>query len=207
MLRIAINRREVSGVRYQKEATGSLQPETCYLTAEAGFTLLELLITLAIIAVILALANSPDLEMSNAKTSFKNSSQTLQTALSNLRNQSLSLGTTTRMNISLTGGVYNITTYASTTPVTGCTSTGIWTQLSSSQVKLHSLYKITGTNAMANMCFYRDGTASGGTLTILPIAPGTTLKSAVINVTIATGYLDVTTGYIDAGGVLNADPQ
>jgi prepilin-type N-terminal cleavage/methylation domain-containing protein len=216
MSRIAIKRLVGSG-QWAVGRRYDHSPLTIHHSLAKGFTLLELLVALAILAIVITVARSPDLDMSNAKTSFQNTTQTLKSSLSTLRNQALSMGTTTRMAIAANNGVYTITTFSSPAPVNNCTNAGAWTQLSSNVINVHGLYQITGA-AMANTCFYRDGTSSGGVFTIAPIllgitpqaqsnAENTQLKQAVITVTIATGYLDVATSHLTPGGNFVADPQ
>lgn len=200
MLQIAIKKK----VSRESWIVDSISNYTC---SSRGFTLLELLVTLAVIAIIVTVANTPDLELSSAKKSFLNTSQTLQTELSNLRNEAMMRNTTTRMVMTSSAGVYTITTYYSASPTTTCTS-AVGTQLvAAHNISVNVLYNITGATAMANTCFYRDGTSSGGVFTISPITVSTLLKSSVITITIATGYLDVATGYLTSGGALNVDIQ
>lgn len=156
-----------------------------------GFTLLELLVTIAVIAIVLSVSTSLDLDNWNAQKTFTNTFNSLQSELSSLRNEALMRNTTTRIVITSSSGTYTINTYYSPSPVSTCSSAGSWTSLVSSRtLSMHSKYQMTG-SAMSNICFYRDGTSSGGTLTIAPITANSALKTAVVTITMATGYLDV----------------
>ncbi len=156
-----------------------------------GFTLLELIITLAVIAIVTVVASSPALDSSNAQKTFTNTFNSLQGELSKARNEAMMRNTTTRMVITSSGGVYTINTYYSAAATSTCSSGAVGNALDSNvNLKVHSKYQLTGA-AMGNICFYRDGSSSGGTLTLAPITVTTGLKTATITVTIATGYLDV----------------
>ncbi len=155
-----------------------------------GFTLLEMLITFAIIGVLALAAASYNVVSSQAKKSFINTYKTLQEQLDNLRYEALARSTTTRMVVTEGTGDFTITSYYSSTATTSCSSAGSWTVLSTRTVDISNKYGISGTG-MSNSCFYRDGSSSGGDFVIAPAVAGDGLKTATITLTIATGYLDV----------------
>lgn len=160
------------------------------MSLNKGFSLLEMVVTLAVMGAAAGLVYS-GMDGWSVKKSYKNLFNNLRYELSNLRNQAMSRDTTTRMLLQNNSGVYTITTYASSTPTTTCSTTGTWTQISSSNLDINSAYQITGSGVGTNLCFYRDGSSSGASFVISPVESGTDYNTATIDVTIATGYLDV----------------
>lgn len=196
MSQIAIRdeRKQESGIQELQEI-----PNVSCILYSRGFTLIELMITLAVIAIIITFASSPSLESGNAKKTFKNTLDSLQTELSSLKNEAAMRNTTTRMVITLSAGVYTINTFYSSVPVSTCSTAGTWTPIISSKIlKVPSSYQLTGTTAMAGTCFNRDGSsydsaASGAvfTLELITATPGYGFKKAVLSVIMATGFQDV----------------
>lgn len=164
-----------------------------------GYTLLEMLVTIAIIAIVTASTAALTLENSTAKKTFNNTLGSLQTELSALRNEAMTRNTTTRMVISLSGGVYTINSFYSSLPVTSCSTAGTWAPIVSSRIlKVHSTYQLTGASSMAGTCFNRDGSAYNSaasgpvfTLELITANPGKGLKKAVLSVIMATGFQDI----------------
>lgn len=159
---------------------------------DKGFTILELLVTVGVIAIIISFALRSDLDIANAQKEFVNTSDNLQGELSSLRNEAMMRNTTTRMVITETSGIYTIDTYYADTPTTICTEAGgTWTSLVSAKpLNVNGRYQLTG-SPMSNTCFYRDGSSSGGALVLAPITTTTGLKTSTLTITIATGYVDV----------------
>jgi prepilin-type N-terminal cleavage/methylation domain-containing protein len=156
-----------------------------------GFTVLELLVTIGVIALVVAVV-APNYSDWSAKRSFMTTYNELRNELSDMRSTSMSRNTTSRLNLQFSNGVYIITSYISPSPVSGCNPLGTWTQLYTRQLNVHSFYQIIGSGVGGDICFYRDGGSSGAQYNITPISVAG-LPSANITVTIATGYLDVTT--------------
>lgn len=154
-----------------------------------GYTLMELLITIAIVAVVATLV-SPALDSWSNRKSYKNTYKQIRDELVETRHEALTRNTTGRMVLAENSGTYTITSYYSASPTTTCTTAGSWTQIDSFTVDVPDAYQISGTG-MANTCFYRDGSASGGSFSITPVDSSSGLDSATITVTMSTGYLDV----------------
>ena len=99
--------------------------------------------------------------------------------------------TTARMVITNSSDTYTITTYTSATATTTCTSSGTWNVIiNAREIQVPSSYEITG-SAMANLCFYRSGSSSGGSYQVAPqgSASGDTTD---IDIIMSTGFIDVT---------------
>lgn len=154
----------------------------------SGLTVLELLVALAIIGIVATAA--PNFWTWVKSYGYKNSYHQLQDSLSSLRNEALSKNTTARLVIEKSGDVYTLRSYVSSVPVANCSVSGSWTQLPDEILNVPGAFQITGA-AMTNLCFYRDGSASGGTYTITQKDGGTDIGRAVITISMATGYMDV----------------
>lgn len=153
--------------------------------------MLELLITIAIVGIVFTVGARSGLSSWSVKRDARNTFTTLVSEIETLKNQALGQNTTTRMTLVNVGDVYTLTTFLSSAPVTTCTSAGTWTTIFSKEVNVHETYEITGT-AMANLCFNRDGSSSGGTLSIAPQDSSSTHTTYDLDVTISTGFIDVT---------------
>lgn len=158
---------------------------------QQGFTLLELIITIAIIGIVFVVGSQSGLSQWATKGEAKNTLATMLSEIGLLKDESLNRNTTTRMTLVNSSGTYTLTKFFSAAPTTTCSSAGSWTQISSREIDMSAQYEITGT-AMANLCFYRDGTSSGGTFSIAPTDIGSQHKTYDLEVTIATGFIDVT---------------
>lgn len=154
-----------------------------------GLTVLELLITLAIIAIVATTA--PNFFSWTKRYGYKNTYHHLEQTLSSLRSEALSQNTSTRLVVENNGNAYTLHSYVTPTPVSSCDSSGGWTDLSSEALSIPSSFQVTG-DGVSGVCFYRDGSASGGTFNITQKNGGTDIGSATITVIVATGYLDVT---------------
>jgi prepilin-type N-terminal cleavage/methylation domain-containing protein len=159
---------------------------------QTGFTLLELIVTVAIVGIVFVVGARTSMTNSSKKKAQQNTATTITNTLSTQRNQALSRNTTSRMTITSAAGVYTMNTYVSTAATTTCSSAGTWTLLKTETISVDALYQITG-SGMANTCFYRDGSSSGGQFVVSPITSTSETKTITIDVTIATGFLDVTT--------------
>ncbi len=158
---------------------------------QQGFTLLELIIVLAVIGLVSTVVGT-GMENWTTKKTYKNTYDQLVYEINTAKGTAQLRSTTSRITTAGTaGGDYTVTMYISATPVTTCSTAGAWTLVSTKTVEGSLSYQITGTGIDNDMCFYRDGTSNGGTFVISPIEASTTLTTATITVTIATGFLDV----------------
>ncbi|MCB2081026.1 MAG: prepilin-type N-terminal cleavage/methylation domain-containing protein [Rickettsiales bacterium] len=156
---------------------------------QKGFTVLELLIVLALIGIVTAQV-LPVSTNWTAKESLSETSETLMGALNDTRSEAQIRSTTTRLLVQRNGDTYTLTAYTSPSPVNNCDTTGTWNALFTRTMEINNQLELTGTG-VGHVCFYRDGTASGGVYTIAEKADGGEIGSKTITVTIATGYLDV----------------
>ncbi|MCE3232247.1 MAG: hypothetical protein K0R98_504 [Rickettsiaceae bacterium] len=162
------------------------------MSKQQGFTLLELLVTLAILVVVTTVGIRTTLNNKSSAKSAQNTATMLKDELSLLKDKALSMNTTARMVITNTGGIYTMNTYTSSAPTSACTAAGTWTLVISRTLDVNSKYQITGTG-LSNLCFYRDGSSSGGIFIVSPIVATAETKTTTIDVIIATGFLDVST--------------
>jgi prepilin-type N-terminal cleavage/methylation domain-containing protein len=161
------------------------------MARQKGFTLLELLVTIAILSIVFVVGARTSMTNMSKSKSAQNTAKLITDTLSIIKNQSLSRNTSSKVIIVNTAGIYTMNTYISTTPIT-CGTAATWTLLTTSTISVNAAYQITG-NGMAGTCFYRDGSSSGGTFVVSAITPTSETKTTTIDVTISTGFLDVTT--------------
>lgn len=155
-----------------------------------GFTILELIVVLAVIATA-SVVVYPSISKTASRKDFVNSVKTFQTELSNTRLNAFSRGVTTRINTSQSGDVYTVTSYYSNSNPTSCAASGTWTQLNSVAVDVNSNFQVSG-SGIGNICFYRDGTSSGGSFSFSQKDAGTEIGAATINIYLSTGFIDAT---------------
>jgi prepilin-type N-terminal cleavage/methylation domain-containing protein len=154
-----------------------------------GFTLLELLAVLGILAV-LGLFALPALQEWNAKRSYDKSANDLYSYISQARVQAFMKNTTTRIVTVASGNNYTTTTAQNATAVTNCATAGGWTTIETNIIALNNNFQITG-SGVGTVCFFRDGTSTGGTYNITQKNGQTDLGSGSISVILATGFIDV----------------
>ena len=153
-----------------------------------GYTILELLVTIAILALIAAIIN-PDFGTWVKRQSFANSFDDLYSNLMTVKSEAMTRGTTSRINLTLqVDGTYTISGYVSALPTPTCSSGAVAIQLFSRELSVPSGYQVTG-NGVGNVCFYRDGSSTGGQYVYDDGGAGTGTGS--ISISVATGYLDV----------------
>lgn len=158
---------------------------------ENGLTLLELIITMAIVAVVIAFAG-PNLGDNRIKKEFKNYYDTVRQKIADTRNTALGGGTTGRLLVSKDEDEYTLTIFRADTPTTVCDASGSWTQVNSFVLTLNTRFEITGTGVDNNTCFYRDNTASGGTFNVVQKDGLSNYGTSSITIVTATGYIDAT---------------
>jgi prepilin-type N-terminal cleavage/methylation domain-containing protein len=161
---------------------------------ERGYTLLELIITVAIIG-LAAKFMLPGMDGWTLRRAFNNALGDLERDIITASQEAEMRNTTVRIFMVRAGDTYTITTFFSTDnpPPTVCAANGNWTTLTTRTEKLNSQFEITG-NGVGNVCFYRDGSSSGGTYNLGQKDGGTNYGSAVVGVTLATGAPDVQLG-------------
>jgi prepilin-type N-terminal cleavage/methylation domain-containing protein len=157
---------------------------------EQGFTLLELLAVLAIIATV-SLFGLPAIQEWNAKKSFGKSVNEFYSGLSRARLEALEKNTVTKIVTTRNSDTYTVISYNNSSASAACNAAGGWTQIESMTVNMNSNFEVTG-SGIGTVCFYRDGTSSGGIYNIAQKNGQTNLGNASINVILATGFIDVT---------------
>ncbi len=165
-------------------------PTTDYrLPTQQGYTLLELIITMAILG-IAARFMLPGIDDWQTKRSFRNLVAEVEQDIFGAREQAEALNTTTRLLTTRLGDSYTFTVFSSSVPTAVCNAAGVWNQVSTRTETYPTRFELTGAG-VGNVCFYRDGTASGGVYTFQQKDGGTQYGNATIQVTVATGAPDV----------------
>lgn len=155
----------------------------------SGFTILELLVVLAIIGT-LSVLGTPVFQNWNTKSSFESAINDLYSSLTSARLDSFARGVSVRVNTTKSDDQYTITSYYLDSSIASCDLGQSWTQNEQKVINLNSNFVITG-SGLGNICFYRDGTSTGGNFSIDEKTGGTELGTADISVTLATGFIDV----------------
>jgi prepilin-type N-terminal cleavage/methylation domain-containing protein len=166
--------------------------ESNKMRKQKGFSLLELLVTLTVLGAAITFTVRATMQDSVKRKEVQNTATKIRDEIVMLRDKAISMNTSSRMVISSSSGVYTMTTYTSPTPTTTCNGSETWTTVFTQTVDIVSSYQITGT-ALSNLCFYRDGSSSGGAIIISPIVAAVGDKTTTIDIMTATGFLDVTT--------------
>ncbi len=156
---------------------------------DMGFTLLELIVVISIVAIAMTMG-APSYDGWATKKDLNNSYKKLLSELSNLRNEAFLRNTTMRMVVS-SGGGYQMTAYAADTPVSACNAgSATWDEVLDAELALDDHFQITG-SGVGSVCFYRDGTSSGGQYIFSQVDGGSDRGYVALEVTIATGFIDV----------------
>jgi prepilin-type N-terminal cleavage/methylation domain-containing protein len=154
-----------------------------------GFTLLELLVVLSVIGV-LTLFTAPYLQNWNIKNSYNNSLSSISGVLSNARIESLQRLTTVKVTTTKSNNSYNLKTYYSQSAVSDCAANTTWNLLTNETISINSAFTISG-SGIGDICFFKDGTSTGGAFAIRQKDGSSNIASADISVVIATGFVDV----------------
>lgn len=157
--------------------------------SENGFTLLELLVVLAIIGT-LSVFGTPLFQDWSTKRSFDAAINEIYSSLTDARLDAFNRGVSTRVQTTKNGDEYTVTTYYLDSSLESCDTGLNWTESDQRSVDLNSNFTITG-SGIGNICFYRDGSSTGGSFSIDQKDGGTELGAADISVTLATGFIDV----------------
>jgi len=157
-----------------------------------GYTLLELLVTIAIIASVIAIGSGSGIGEIRQKKTAQNTQKELRDQLATIRNHATSKNTTTRLVITQTGSTYSIGLQSASAITSDCNSTSVtWQVIQLKEIDVHANYSITGTAFVNDLCFFRDGSSTGGNYIIAPVS-GATGTTYTLDITLATGYIDVT---------------
>lgn len=156
----------------------------------SGFTLLELLVVMAIVGTA-TIALYPAYASLSTRKDFQSNLSDFETVLASTRLQAFSRDTTTRITTVKSGDSYMLTSYASSAPTSTCSTAGTWQQMATTRVDMNIRFVVTGTG-IGNICFFRDGTSTGGNFAFAQKDSGTDIASAAINIYISTGFVDVT---------------
>ncbi|MCH2037428.1 MAG: prepilin-type N-terminal cleavage/methylation domain-containing protein [Rickettsiales bacterium] len=160
---------------------------------ENGFTLLELIITLAIIATVTVFA-IPNLENTKIKREFRGYYELLNQLIVTARITAIGQGNTARLLVERDNDEYTMTVllYAGPDPIGPCNDTGTWTQIDQQIITLNTRFEITGNRVGTNLCFFRDNSSNGGGYVIEQKDDGTDFGISNINIAQATGYINAT---------------
>lgn len=132
---------------------------TCH--ANRGFTLIEMITVFAILSVLAAVA-IPGIGNWIGKTSLRSSVDKTAQLLSYMKGEALGRGTTVKGEID--DDEETITTYFSEEAVDCQDSEVTWVALNN-DLAMEKI-DLSSTAENSNLCFYRDGTSNGGTLTL-----------------------------------------
>lgn len=160
---------------------------------EKGLTLLELIITLAIISVVIVFA-VPNLEDTKIKKEFRGYYDLLNQMIVTARITAIGQSNTVRFLVEKNNDEYTLTVllYDGPDPIGPCNNTGTWTQINQQVATLNSRFEITGNRVGTNLCFFRDNSSNGGSYVIEQKDNGTNFGISNINIAQATGYIDAT---------------
>lgn len=159
------------------------------ITQNSGFTVLELVVVLAIIATLSVLGN-PLYQNWGAKRSLDSTANEIYSELNKARIDSFSNGLSTRVLTSKNENEYTITRYILDSSQESCDVNLNWAEESQKTIEVNNNFTITGTG-IGNVCFYRDGTSNGGSFSIDQKNGGSDLGNIDIMITLATGFIDV----------------
>lgn len=165
-----------------------ISERTKTLSENSGFTLLELLVTLGIMAVI-TLFSAPYMSSWNNRSNFNNSMIFFKKILNQAKVESLNRNTATKITITKTNDNYNFKTYYSSTPITSCTAVTTWNLIYNEDWSMDADFVATG---LSDICFFRDNSSNGANITISQKNGQTDIASGTISVLVATGFIDVT---------------
>ncbi len=157
-----------------------------------GYTLLELMITVAIVG-IAARFILPGIDAWTLEQDFENAVYDMERDLQTARELAQLQNTTARVLVVRNQDEYTVTTYLADSPTSLCSTSGSWTPQSARTFALSSIFELTG-SCVCNVCFFRDNTATGGTYNFLQKDGGTDYGIGTLQVTIATGFIDVIVG-------------
>ncbi len=146
-------------------------------------TVMAIIATASILAI-------PYFQEWGAKKSFEKSINEIYSELSQTRLEAFSRGTTTRITTSRDNDEYTLIMYYNDTPVDNCAAAGGWNVIKTTALEFDTHFEATG-SGIGNICFYRDGTSTGGAFSIDQKDAGVNLGSADISVVLTTGFIDV----------------
>jgi prepilin-type N-terminal cleavage/methylation domain-containing protein len=156
---------------------------------QSGFTLLELLIALAVIAIVTSVTVTGIGDISSKKE-IQNSWKELKIVLYNLKNEAMRRSRTTRIEVTQDGDNYFISTYVSTVHTKSCNNAMVANNILTDQpFNIPKSYTLNGNAMVTDICFYRDGSSTGGTFIFTPDNVADT--SWILTITKSTGKINV----------------
>lgn len=162
------------------------------MTNQNGFTLLELMVTIAIIGAVFVVGSMSGMGNWSQKKTSQNTVKELRDELANTRNYAMTRNVTGRLNIVVAGDTYTMTMYTSDVATSTCDSTGTWNTIMTRPLDVHATYQITGTAiAAVDTCFFRDGSASTARSFTIEPKVGQSGTTTTMDIIPATGFLDV----------------
>jgi len=130
--------------------------------ANRGFTLIEMITVFAILSVLAAVA-IPGIGGWIGKTSLRSSVDKTAQLLSYMKGEALSRGTTVKGEIDENEDT--VTLYYSEEHVTNCQSGEVTWVAMDNNLDMKKI-ELSSTAENNNLCFFRDGTSNGGTLSL-----------------------------------------
>jgi prepilin-type N-terminal cleavage/methylation domain-containing protein len=158
-----------------------------YAQNQAGFTLLELLVVVVIMGIIGV--GFTGFESLTNKKSYQNAYKQLAEELAVSRLEAMARGTTSRVSLSVTDGIYTLDCFYAAATTTTCNETGSWTGVKTVVLPVPSNFNVTG--GLGHVCFQKDGTSTGGVYELEQKDGGSEIGNAIVTVILATGYIDV----------------
>lgn len=133
----------------------------------------------------------PTIKDWQVRNSLNESIDEIYSSLVETKQLAYAKNTTSRILVTKSGSSYTINIYSLPTPSSACDSSlATWVTSTTRTFTLNSNFNITG-SGIGNICFYRDGSSSGGAFSFSKVVNGAYDMGADITVVIATGFIDL----------------